>query len=105
MAAIGLAVWAGGWDWPTLILIPLFVSAVHQVVELGVRQYVEGKRSAIRSRKKTFVSQALAGPMADWLVRWPATGGSAYEKLQVALRRVPETIAQLKRLAEPRLRP
>jgi GTP-binding protein EngB required for normal cell division len=104
VAAIGLAIWAGGWEWPTLILIPLFVSAVHQVVELGARQYVEGKRSAIRSRKKAIVSQAVSGPMADWLVRWPATGGSAYEKLQVALRRVPETIAHLKRLSEPRLR-
>ena len=39
--------------------------------------------------------------MAEWLTKWPATGGSAYEKLQGALRRVPDTIAQLKRLAEP----
>ena len=47
--AIGLAFWAGGLDWPTIIYIFLFVSAAHQVVELIVRQYVEGKRSAIRS--------------------------------------------------------
>ena len=53
---------------------------------------------------KAIVSQALSGPMAEWLARWPATGGSAYEKLQGALRRVPETIANLKALAEPRLR-
>jgi hypothetical protein len=52
----------------------------------------------------TIVSQAVSGPTAEWLTRWPATGGSAYEKLQGALRRVPETISQLKRLAEPRLR-
>jgi len=102
--AIVLAFWAGGWDWPTLIYIPLFVSIAHQLVELGVRQYVEGKRSAIRSRKMAMVSQAVSGPMADWLTKWPATGGSAYEKLQGALRRVPDSIAQLKRLAEPRLR-
>jgi hypothetical protein len=50
------------------------------------------------------IAQTVSTPMADWLVRWPATGGSAYEKLQSALRRVPESIAQLKRLAEPRLR-
>ena len=103
-AAIALAVWAGGWAWPTLVFIPLFVSAEHQVVELGVRQYVEGRRSALRSRKTATVSQAVSGPMADWLARWPATGGSAYEKLQGALRRVPETIAHLRRLADPRLR-
>jgi GTP-binding protein EngB required for normal cell division len=102
--AIGLAIWAGGWAWPTLLFVPLFVSAVHQVVELGVRQYVEGKRSALRSRKTATLSQAVSAPMADWLARWPATGGSAYEKLQGALRRVPETIAHLKRLTDARLR-
>jgi hypothetical protein len=104
LVAIGLAFWAGGLDWPTVIYIFLFVSAAHQVVELFVRQYVEGRRSAIRKRKIATVSQAVSAPMADWLARWPATGGSAYEKLQGALRRVPDTIAQLRRLADPRLR-
>jgi hypothetical protein len=102
--AIVLAIWAGGWNWWTLLLIPLFVSLAHQLVELGVRQYVEVKRSSIRSRKMSSVSQTVSGPMAEWLIRWPATGGSAYEKLQAALRRVPETITQLKRLADERLR-
>jgi hypothetical protein len=104
LLAIGLAFWAGGLDWPTVIYIFLFVSAAHQVVELFVRQYVEGRRSAIRKRKTATVSQAVSGPLADWLARWPATGGSAYEKLQGALRRVPDTIARLRRLADPRLR-
>jgi hypothetical protein len=104
LTAIGLAIWVGGWNWWTLILIPIFVSLAHQLVELIVRQYVEGRRSAIRSRKMTIVSQSISGPLADWLTRWPATGGSAYEKLQAALRRVPETINELNRLAEPRLR-
>jgi hypothetical protein len=104
LVAIALAVWAGGFDWPTIIYIFLFVSAAHQVVELIVRQYVERKRSAIRSRKMATVSQAVSGPLAEWLARWPATGGSAYEKLQGALRRVPDTIAQLRQLADPRLR-
>ncbi|HEX3149149.1 MAG TPA: GTPase [Gemmataceae bacterium] len=104
VAAIILAIWAGGLDWPTIVYIFLFVSLAHQVVELIVRQYVEGRRSAIRSRKMSIVSHDVSGPMADWLARWPATGGSAYEKLQGALRRVPDSIAQLRRLAEPRLR-
>jgi GTP-binding protein EngB required for normal cell division len=103
LTAIGLAIWAGGFDWPTIVYIFLFVSAAHQVVELIVRQYVEGRRSAVRSHKMTTVSQAVSGPLAEWLARWPATGGSAYEKLQGALRRVPDTIAQLRRLADPRL--
>jgi GTP-binding protein EngB required for normal cell division len=104
VVAIILAIWAGGWDWLTLILIPIFVSLAHQLVELVVRQYVEGKRSAVRKRKMTIVSQVVSGPLAEWLIKWPASGGSAYEKLQAALRRVPETIAQLKRLAEQHLR-
>jgi hypothetical protein len=105
LTAIGLAVWAGGLDWPTIVYIFLFVSAAHQIVELIVRQYVEGRRSAIRSKKMATVAQAVSAPLADWLVRWPATGGSAYEKLQGALRRIPDTIAQIRRLADPRLRP
>ncbi len=104
VVAIVLAIWAGGWDWLTLILIPIFVSIAHQLVELVVRQYVEGKRSAIRSRKMAIVSQSVSGPLADWLTKWPATGGSAYEKLQAALRRVPESIAQLQRLTDQHLR-
>lgn len=104
LTAIGLAVWAGGLDWPTIVYVFLFVSAAHQVVELIARQYVEGKRSAIRSRKMRTVTETVSRPMADWLARWPSTGGSAYEKLQGALRRVPDAIAQLRRLADPRLR-
>jgi hypothetical protein len=104
IVAIVLAVWAGGLDWPTLIYIPLFVSLAHQVVELIVRQYVEGKRSAVRARKMAIVSQTISTPFAEWLAKWPATGGSDFEKLQGALRRIPETIDQLRRLAEPRLR-
>ena len=104
VVAIVLAIWAGGWNWLTLILIPIFVSIAHQLVELVVRQYVEGKRSAIRSRKMTIVSQSVSGPLAEWLTKWPATGGSAYEKLQAALRRVPASIAQLERVAEQHLR-
>ena len=102
--AVGLAIWAGGFDWTTIVYLFLFVSASHQVVELIVRQYVEGKRSAVRARKMAMVSQTISTPFAEWLARWPATGGSDFEKLQGALRRIPETIDQLRRLAEPRLR-
>ncbi len=103
LVAIILAFWAGWFDWTILIFLPLFVSIAHQLVELCVRQYVEAKRSAVRSRKESIVAQTVSTPLAEWLAKWPATGGSAYEKLQGALRRVPETIAQLRRLAEPRL--
>ena len=37
----------------------------------------------------------LPDPLAEWLVQWPATGGSAYERLQLALRRIPPAVQQL----------
>jgi hypothetical protein len=39
--------------------------------------------------------QYLATPLAEWLARWPATGGSAFERLQLALSRLPTSINQL----------
>ncbi|MCE9533905.1 MAG: GTPase domain-containing protein [Planctomycetes bacterium] len=94
-AAIGLGIWAGGLAWPSLIFVPLFASATHQVVEIVVWQMVDHKRSQIRSRKEKLVNQTIAEPLADWLAEWPATGGSAYERLQLTLRRIPEGIAIL----------
>lgn len=94
--AIGLAIWIGGWAWPTLILVPLFASATHQIAELIVWQYVEQKRSSARSRKERLIEQHITVPLAAWLAEWPATGGSAYERLQTTLRRIPEAIKTLK---------
>jgi hypothetical protein len=33
--------------------------------------------------------------LAAWLAQWPATGGTAYERMQLALARVPESIRKL----------
>jgi hypothetical protein len=41
------------------------------------------------------MTQYISGPLADWLIQWPATGGSAYERLQLALRRLPAAMQQL----------
>jgi hypothetical protein len=98
--AIALALWAGAFEWPTLLYIPLFVSLGHQLVELFVRQYVEGRRASVRTHKMTTVTEKISTPLADWLTQWPATGGSAYEKLQSILRRIPETITRLQALAD-----
>jgi 50S ribosome-binding GTPase len=100
--AIGLGVWAGWFDWQILIWVPLFVSIGHQFVELLVRSYVERKRSAVRAKKIDFVHDQLAQPLANWLSEWPATGGSAYEKLQTVLRRLPESIRNLRTTAQTR---
>jgi hypothetical protein len=34
-------------------------------------------------------------PPAEWLTQWSAIGGSAFERLQLALRSIPAAIAQL----------
>jgi hypothetical protein len=102
--AVGLGFWAGGLAWPSLIFIPLFASASHQLVEVGVWQYAEQKRAVTRARKEMMVNQYIAAPLADWLAQWPATGGSAYERLQATLRRVPESIRELCAAAERLLR-
>ena len=41
------------------------------------------------------VIQYISAPLAEWLIQWPATGGSAYERLQITLRRVPEALREL----------
>ena len=39
-------------------------------------------------------------PLAEWLARWPETGGSVFERLQLALRRIPEAVRQLQKALE-----
>jgi hypothetical protein len=95
VASITGAVLAGGlsvWD---VVLVPLAASVSHQLVELLGKQYVESQREQARARQQTLVSQCVSAPLAEWLAQWPATGGSAYERLQLALRRIPPALKQL----------
>ncbi len=93
--AIGLGFWAGGLGYATLIYVPFFASIAHQIVELIVWQFVEQKRVSTRARRESMVIQYISAPLAEWLIQWPATGGSAYERLQITLRRVPEALRKL----------
>lgn len=93
---VGAAVfftWPPGWM--LLLLIPLGVSATHQTAELVARGAAEAARLKVRSHREALVSDTLTAPLAVWLAGWPATGGSAFEKLQLVLERVPKLIAQL----------
>lgn len=98
VAAIGGAIAAGGVGWTDLILVPLAASVTHQLVELLGRQYVDSQRERSRQRQAALMTQYVSGPLAEWLVNWPATGGSAYERLQFALRRLPDSVRQLHQL-------
>jgi hypothetical protein len=84
--------WFNVWD---LVMIPIVASITHQLVELVGKQYVDAQREATRWRQLDLLKQHLSGPLAEWLTRWPATGGSEFERLQLALRRIPLAIAQL----------
>ena len=102
LAAIGGVLWAT-WmpSWYHLLLIPVAVSLTRQGVELAVRQVVDVGRNRIRNHREELVHQHLSGPLANWLAEWPTSGGSALERLQLVLRRIPETIRVLADRATP----
>jgi hypothetical protein len=92
IAGIVLAV---GTSWYYLLVIPIGVSLTHQIAELIVRGVVEQVRNRVRHQREDLLSSLLTGPLAGWLVEWPTRGGSAFERLQQVLRRIPQTIRQL----------
>jgi hypothetical protein len=97
VAAIGATVTAvglGGWGWDFL-LVPVVASLTHQLVELLGKSVVESQREQARHRQQALLQQHVAAPLGEWLARWPATGGSSFERLQLALGRLPESIAQV----------
>lgn len=95
VAAIGGTIAAGGINWHDFILVPLVASLTHQLVELLGKQVVDAEREATRHRQQALFRQYLSDPMAEWLIRWPSTGGSAFERLQLALRRLPGAITEI----------
>jgi hypothetical protein len=88
---------AGGINWHDFILVPLAASLTHQLAELVGKQVVDAQREQARQGQKRLMEQCIATPLADWLTQWPATGGSSFERLQLALRRIPEAIGELER--------
>jgi hypothetical protein len=95
VASITGVVLAGGLNVWDVVLVPLAASVTHQLVESLGTTYVESQREQARQRQQAMVSQYLSGPMAEWLAQWPATGGSTYERLYLALKRLPPALGQL----------
>ncbi len=93
-AAIGGTI-AAGPGWHDVIVVPLVASLTHQLVELLGKQVIDAQREQTRQRQQALFKQHLSVPLSEWLAQWPATGGSAFERLQLALRRIPPAIAQL----------
>jgi hypothetical protein len=96
VAAIAGAVATAGMHWGLdFVLVPLAAAVTQQLVELLGKQYVDNQRELARQRQQALMAQHISGPVAEWLIEWPVTGGSAYERLQLALRRLPESIRRL----------
>jgi hypothetical protein len=106
-AALDLGVIAGtvavGPGWHDFILVPVIASLTHQVVELLGQQIVDAQREQTRKRQQTLLTEYISTPLAAWLVQWPATGGSAFERLQLALRRIPTGIQELDALVQSKV--
>jgi hypothetical protein len=95
VAAIAGAITIGHFGVQDFVLVPLLASIKHVIVEQLGKQYVDTQREQIRSRQQLLVTQYVSGPLAELLAQWPATGGSTFERLQQALRRVPAAVRQL----------
>jgi hypothetical protein len=95
VGAIGGTLAAGGIGLQDLVLVPLIAAITHQLVELLGRQYVENQREMARQRQAALLAQYVSSPLCEWLTKWPATGGSAFERLQLALKRIPPAVQQL----------
>ncbi len=103
MAAVGATLYfTWGPSLYQLLLIPVVVSLSRQVVELVVRQVVEFGRTRLRNHRLSLVREKLSLPLSQRLIEWPTSGGTAMQKLQQVLLRVPATIRELSaRLAPP----
>jgi 50S ribosome-binding GTPase len=95
--AIGAMVATMGWAhvWFDFIMVPLAASVTQWLVEFMGQQYVDSQREQTRRRMQLLMVQSLSAPLAEWLTRWPATGGSSFERLQLTLRRIPDNVRQI----------
>jgi energy-coupling factor transporter ATP-binding protein EcfA2 len=91
----GALITAGTHLWVDAIIAFVVPSLTQQLVEWFGKAYVENQRELARQRQQALLSQHIATPLAEWLIQWPATGGSTYERLQLALRRIPPAVVQL----------
>ncbi len=102
-AIVGAVVTAGHTFALDLLLVPLAASVTQQLVEWLGSQYVDGQREQTRKRQMALVEQFISTPLAEWMTQWPATGGSAYERLQEALKRIPTGVQQLNQAVTTKL--
>jgi hypothetical protein len=103
VASIAGVVAAGGINWTDVILVPLAAAVTQHLVEWLGKQYVDTQREQARMRQLQLVQRYVSQPLGEWLIQWPATGGSEYERLQTALRRIPAAVEELNDLVTRKL--
>jgi hypothetical protein len=104
VGSVGTILWTGGLAAPAvigaLVLAPLSASVVQMLVEFFGKQYVDFHREQARARQQALVTQHISDPLNEWLIQWPMTGGSAYERLQQILLRLPQNLHELEAAIE-----
>jgi hypothetical protein len=83
LAAIGTL------GWFELVMVPLAAFMTQKMVELLGAAYVSTQRHLARQRQQGLMARHISAPLGEWLSQWPVTGGSTFERLQLALRRIP----------------
>jgi hypothetical protein len=101
--AIGGTLAAGGINWTDFVLVPIVATLSQKLVELLGKNFVDAQREATRQRQLELMKKTISGPLAQWLSEWPSTGGSAFERLQKALHRIPANLDQVNRLLHEQL--
>ncbi len=94
-AAIGSVIVAGGINVQDIVLVPAVAWLTHKLVEMLGQKVVDDEREKTRARQQEILHEQLSTPLAGWLARWPATGGSVFQRLQLALSRLPGAVAEL----------
>jgi 50S ribosome-binding GTPase len=104
VGSVGSVLLSGGLAAPGIIaalaLAPLSASVIQMLTEFFGKQYVDFHREQARARQQALVAQHISDPLTEWLTHWPTTGGSAYERLQLVLRRFPQNLLQLEAAIE-----
>lgn len=101
VGAIGATLAMGGISAQDLVLVPLVSGITHQLVEWAGAGYVEMQKEKARSRQQELIARHIADPLSSWMTAWPATGGTDYERLQLALHRIPAGLDSLVEALSP----
>jgi hypothetical protein len=104
IASIGAGITIGHFGVWDFVTVPVSASVAHQLVEWLGAAYVDTQREHTRDRQQALVVKHLAEPLGVWLAQWPATGGTTYERIQLALTRVPSAIRHLDVAVQGKLR-